>query len=672
MQKNITFQSRPINWQNAGELIAPEKLLEGYAEWEQPQAGTFNQLMHVINKCIDELQKTVLLVNNNFLDYTIDTDDTLQELKNSINAILLLIDALPPAYDDTDIRAILVGLDAQLQKTFVNVTFANNTLTFEAVDGTVSQVDLTDLSVDLSSINQALTDLSTTVTQNKTATDLANDNIQKSIVELFKLIDDLPLSGYDDDDIKKAIAELKTFENTVNSQLYYITDDIARLFTRNIAFNDTIVAMQTQLDALPSFLYDDTLISKTIQDVKDEVTHIGEMFVYMQDNFNYMYGELDDLDTAFRTQSANTLTSLRNLQTQIDNLPTSSENPHIGLPTDTVGTPTLFGKIDIANKSLGADDEFYFKAVYKRFTDVTYIPLIGSACEQMFVDDYCIFILSVTNTTLYVLDKRDMTIKSVVIGEIKSQSQLWADETHVFITTGGNTANGKVFKYNIVNLSLSATFTALNSHPTHSIAGDNTFIYVSTYLNKQVLKILKNDMSLIATSPIMSSYVFSLQVDINYLYVPLSEARQVAKLDKADMSLIATSPLAVGGIMQQSTQDLDYIYVSTISAGTIVKFDKKTLAIVGYTTKLANSAQARELVCDDASIFMVTRLPSSLHVYDKITLKTDVVLSNAQSTRNLSNICIDDKSVYFCTQYPLVLTILSKDYQKSHYQKLPY
>lgn len=103
-------------------------------------------------------------------------------------------------------------------------------------------------------------------------------------------------------------------------------------------------------------------------------------------------------------------------------------------------------------------------------------------------------------------------------------------------------------------------------------------IYIGGETVQEILKLNKNDLSLVATSA-KFSIMYSMISDQDYLYIGGDTTYGVRKLNKSDLSPLLLTSDNYGGIIRAMTIDEAYIYIGGPTTQTVRKLNNLTKII---------------------------------------------------------------------------------------------
>ena len=224
---------------------------------------------------------------------------------------------------------------------------------------------------------------------------------------------------------------------------------------------------------------------------------------------------------------------------------------------------------------------------------------------------------------------------------------LWADETHLYTTVLNSSAGIYIKKILKSNMS-SVADTPILSYDAYAffLDLDDTHIYAPVYDNAngywKVNKILKSDMSVVATSSV-ELYVYTpIRIDETHIYVFSNFT--VIKLLKSDLSFVAESA-NLGYIAGGSLIELvdDYIYINHTDGYKLQYLNKSNLAYVGQIA-LSLITNVSNMIVDETKLYVSSYNGNCIDVIRRSDL---ALLDSIVTTPPAAKISGDEDSLYY-------------------------
>lgn len=190
----------------------------------------------------------------------------------------------------------------------------------------------------------------------------------------------------------------------------------------------------------------------------------------------------------------------------------------------------------------------------------------------IYVDDNYIYHSTPTNK-IRKIDKFTFAVIGESIDLGYGMNGIQGDATHIFISLSTNNSIKKVLKS---NLSVVATSSVDYGGNICCMYVDDTHVYVAGGTVFTVVKYLKSDMTYVATSPSYGATIQAIDGNATNLFIGGATTNKIYKLLKSDMSKVSES-LGVGGNITALTIDASYIYIG--ANGYLSKYNISDLSL---------------------------------------------------------------------------------------------
>lgn len=228
---------------------------------------------------------------------------------------------------------------------------------------------------------------------------------------------------------------------------------------------------------------------------------------------------------------------------------------------------------------IGATTNRIYKAYKHNFQFVAQSASFGGALYGLRADSTHLYVVGSNNVQrAYKILKTTLatSASSAVYGSPSALFGIYLDDTHFYVGGYGPNTVVKLLKSNMSTVATSASY----GGTIRSITGDDTYIYVVGLTTNRVRKYLKSNLSYVTQSGSYGAGIYCIEIDGTTLYIG-TDGEKVCKLSSSDLSAISETS-ALGDTVYRLKLDGDYIYITFSDDTTVTSFLKSDLSVDTY------------------------------------------------------------------------------------------